>query len=80
MDFEAVFTIDSIRGKRLELVELLAERRQRMLATLLDALADSSIHHDVQIVLEQYLKEYYEVKKTINSLLTHLDALEQELD
>ena len=80
MDFQAVFTIDFIRGKRLELVELLAERRQRMLATLLDALADSSIHHDFQIVLEQYLKEYYDVKKTINSLLTHLDVLEQELD
>ena len=80
MDFEAVFAIDSIRGKRLQLVELLAERRQQMLATLLDALADLSIHHDVQIVLEQYLKEYYDVKKTINSVLTNLDALEQELD
>ena len=80
MDFTPVFTIDSIRGKRLELVELLEDSRQQMLATLVAAIEDSTIHPDVQIVLEQYLKAYHEVKKSIASIVRHLDALEQELD
>ena len=79
MEFSAVFTIDSIRGTRLEVVELLEERRQQMVAMLVDAISDSCIHHDVQIILEQYLNEYHEVKKSVTSILTHLDALEQEL-
>ena len=79
-NFEAVFIIDSIRTMRLELVELSVENRQQMLCLLLDVLADSTIHYDVQIVLQQYFKEYHDVKKTIDSTLTNLDALEHELD
>lgn len=79
-NFEAVFIIDSIRTMRLELVELSVENRQQMLCILLDVLADSTIPYDAQIVLQQYFKEYHDVKKTIDSTLTNLDALEHELD
>lgn len=79
-NFEADFIIDSIRTMRLELVELSAENRQQMLCILLDVLADSTIPYDAQIVLQQYFKEYHDLKKTIDSTLTNLDALEHELD
>lgn len=79
-NFEAVFIIDSIRTMRLELVERSAENRQQMLCILLDVLADSTIPYDAQIVLQQYFKEYHDLKKTIDSTLTSLDALEHELD
>lgn len=79
-NFEAVFIIDSIRTMRLELVELSVENRQQMLCILLDVLADSTIPYDAQIVLQQYFKEYHDIKKNIDSTLTNLDALEHELD
>ena len=63
MDFSAVFTIDSIRGTRLEVVELLEERRQQMVAMLVDAISDSCIHHDVQIILSNTSRNTTKLKR-----------------
>ena len=72
MAFAPVCTVDSIRGQRLELVEMLEKNRKKMLDTLLNCLANASMPHDVQSILRQYLQEYAEVKESIKSILAQL--------
>ena len=51
-----------------------------MLAILEAAISDSSIHTDIQLVLEQHLKEYHEVKRSLTSILRQPVALEHKLN
>ena len=56
------------------------DSRQQMLAILEAAISDSSIHTDIQLVLEQHLKEYHEVKRSLTSILRRPVALEHKLN
>ncbi|CAH3028961.1 unnamed protein product [Porites evermanni] len=60
--------------------KLLDDSRQQMLAILEVAISDSSIHSDIQLVLEQHLKEHHEDKRSVTSILRHPDALEHKLN
>lgn len=72
MDYSAV--VDSIRAERLELVEILKERRLQLLDTL-HSLHPLMILQDVLPVIAQYCK----LEDDISYMLKDMDALEQSL-
>ena len=69
--------IEWIRDERLQLVEVLAESRLRVIDTL-SYLANTSpsMLQNVRPVVE----EYFQLRENIISMLINLDALEQELE